>query len=322
MKCQNKQFIKKTPDEWGNLRRIVSKIHCYEKYLKTFLITAEMLLCYWKMLCSLKWKIVIIYSPSYFSQPVRLKWKTKDDTLKVNGVLKILDSTDFPFIDTQYPQTTSKLSLLLLPLKYPPSHIKLWEACLGTSFKWTKNNSPIYSAWFDVRFGLYLNSQVISLHHLLCGEQWFGSLYTFLLICLTQRRSRPTVITLHSNTNRRVSLRVSSNHLHSVLHYAVRNGPVLCQIRPVSHRSQTVFHLKCRQKKKNLVVGGLPGSVHRQSAHFMRTQPLNSEPFVRFTHLHEDSYHFVRTLTLINEAFQLISNTNKWEVLREKMVLI
>lgn len=132
-----------------------------------------------------------------------------------------------------------------------------------------------------------------------------------LLICLTQRWSRPTVIRLHSNTNRRVSLRVNPNHLNSVLHYAVRNGA-----RPVPDPSSFTpfsdsFPPQMPTEKKSLVVGGLPGSVHRQSAHFMRTQPLNSEPFVRFTHLHEDSYHFVRTLTLINEAFQLISNTNK-----------
>lgn len=85
---------------------------------------------------------------------------------------------------------------------------------------------------------------------LFCGEPWFGSLSSVLLICLAQRWSRPTVIRLHSNTNWRVSLRVSSNHLHSVLHYAVRNGarpvPNLC----LSHHSQTVFHLKCREKKK------------------------------------------------------------------------
>ncbi len=166
------------------------------------------------------------------------------------------------------------------------------------------------------------SSHYITDSELFCGEPWFGSLSTVLLICSAQRWYRPTVIRLHSNTNRRVSLRVRTNHLHSVLHYVLRNGA-----RPVPNPScftpfSDSFPPQCREREKNLVVGGLPGSVHRQSAHFMRTQPLNSEPFVRFTHLHEDSYHFVRALTLINEAFQLISNTNKWEVLREKMVLI
>ncbi len=166
------------------------------------------------------------------------------------------------------------------------------------------------------------SSHYITDSELFCGEPWFGSLSTVLLICSAQRWYRPTVIRLHSNTNRRVSLRVRTNHLHSVLHYVLRNGA-----RPVPNPScftpfSDSFPPQCREREKNLVVGGLPGSVHRQSAHFMRTQPLNSEPFVRFTHLHEDSYHFVWALTLINEAFQLISNTNKWEVLREKMVLI
>lgn len=32
----------------------------------------------------------------------------KNDTLKVSGVHKILDSTDFPFMDTQYPQNILK----------------------------------------------------------------------------------------------------------------------------------------------------------------------------------------------------------------------
>lgn len=71
---------------------------------------------------------------------------------------------------------------------------------------------------------LVRSSHYITDSELFCGEPWFGSLSTVLLICLAQRWSRPTVIRLHSNTNRRVSLRVRTNHLHSVLHYAVQNG--------------------------------------------------------------------------------------------------
>lgn len=94
------------------------------------------------------------------------------------------------------------------------------------------------------------SSHYITDSELFCGEPWFGSLSAVLLICLAQRRPRPTVIRLHSNTNRRVSLRVSSNHLHSVLHYVVRNGA-----RPVPNPSRFTpfsdsFHLKCRERKK------------------------------------------------------------------------
>jgi len=75
-------------------------------------------------------------------------------------------------------------------------------------------------------------------------------------------------------------------------------------------------------KGARVVVGGSAGSLRPQRGGFMRTSPLNSEPYIALADLHAGQLSFCEAVTVMNEVFHLIGNKNKLRVLRERMFFI